>query len=194
MAESTTAAPDQENWPLCRKYLLLKFETLRVPIKDGGTVSDRTSRWAFGVLSNGESELLGVWPEPSPSGLPWDTVFEDLSARGVERIQFVLSDEPTASQISLSTAYPGAVAMPSSKAEHAQALSRRLRPTKAAMRNLQAHVERAIHRHSPFSDAAEATNFVMAALLRVDRKRERASRTVSLFARKPIRGSRTASL
>ena len=192
--ELMSGASEQLRMPLCSRYFLARFETFRVRINEDGDLSGRTLRWAFGVLSNGESEVLGVWPEPSRCRLPWEAVFGDLFDRGVESIQFVLSDEPIASQISLSTAYPSAVTVPSSRSEHTQSLHRRLRATDAAMRHLQDQAERAIHRHGPFRDAAEATKFVTAALSRAERRREHAGLEVNLIARKAARASRTASL
>ncbi|MBE0546400.1 MAG: transposase [Rubrivivax sp.] len=81
--------------PLCCQYLVLHFEALSVPVGEEGAAHDRTVHWPVGVLADGQCELLGAWFDPVSGATGWEEVFEDLKVRGVEKIRFVVGDEPS---------------------------------------------------------------------------------------------------
>lgn len=99
--------------PLCRTYLLLLFETLSLQVNDGGPACVRALRWAFGVLPDGQHEVLGAWLAPEAQEAGWQEVFEDIKVRGVEKIGFVASNEPATVHAVVRAVYPSATSLPS---------------------------------------------------------------------------------
>jgi transposase-like protein len=97
--------------PLCCRYLLVLFETLSIQVEEGGVVRDRTLRWAFGVLADGQHEVLGAWLGPEAGEATWQEVFDDIKVRGVENIGFVASSEPATVHPVLRAAYPSATSL-----------------------------------------------------------------------------------
>jgi putative transposase len=70
------------------------------------------ARCALGVLADGQCEMLGAWPASRSGAADWCKVLEDLRLRGVERIRFVVCDEPAAMQEALRSVFPGATVVP----------------------------------------------------------------------------------
>ena len=68
--------------PLCSRYVLAEFKTLRLPVRVGEVVTGATWRWAHGLFRQNEYEVLGAWP-PQASH---EQVARDLHERGVERV------------------------------------------------------------------------------------------------------------
>jgi len=110
---SATARP--ELWSahlLCRHYVAVHFS--QVSLARGNDVErEPVQHWAFGVLSDGQSEELGAWPQDRSGAMNWLRVFGDLKVRGVERIRFALSGDLASFREDLRAAFPGATALPS---------------------------------------------------------------------------------
>lgn len=49
--------------------------------------------WVIGIREDGYREHLGVWTGPSESQRSWVAVFRDLTQRGLEGVEHVVSDE-----------------------------------------------------------------------------------------------------
>lgn len=97
---------------LCRRYVAVYFS--RVSLSRGSDVErEPVQHWALGVLSDGQSEALGAWPQDRSGAMNWPRVFDDLKVRGVERIQFALSGDLAGFREDLRAAFPGATALPS---------------------------------------------------------------------------------
>jgi putative transposase len=88
---------DLEVWrtrPLTAKsypYLVVDAHVERV--RREGQVRSTAVLWVIGVGADGYREHLGVWLNPSETGLGWRRVFEQLLQRGLTGVQYVVSDE-----------------------------------------------------------------------------------------------------
>lgn len=95
--------------PLCCRYLVVRFEALSIQVPKEGIARDLTTCWALGTLADGQREVLGVWLESLPGVIDSQKVFDDLKARGVERIRFVATTEPAVARVT----HRGATVLPS---------------------------------------------------------------------------------
>jgi transposase-like protein len=88
---------DLEVWrtrPLTAKaypYLVVDAHVERV--RREGQVRSTAVLWVIGIGADGYREHLGVWLNPTESGLGWRRVFEQLLQRGLAGVQYVVSDE-----------------------------------------------------------------------------------------------------
>ena len=94
--------------PLCTRYLLVLFETQRMGMALDDAPCKHAVSWAFGMHADGQGEVLGVWPGTAVGADPWREAIDDLSERGVQRIDFAGGDE----SIDISAAYPGVTVLP----------------------------------------------------------------------------------
>ena len=181
--------------PLCRRYCLVRFEALPVQSEKDGVVSSGTVLWAFGVLSDGQYEVLGAWPVSEPATTGWAGVFDDLQSRGVERIGSVVSGETSLDAAALRRAYPSAASLEASPAatpvsrarpavsQRSDAAGPQCRPpvrgslpqrivqaSDCAVQRLQACVALTVARHGPFSNLEAARSFVIGDLRLAERK------------------------
>lgn len=188
MNNQLTGANERRGWPLCRSYPLVLFKSVSVALNTDDRISPgRRSRWALGVLPDGDNEVLGAWTPPQSDGPAWNQMFEELAHRGVERIGFVVAAGLAAAEPALRDVYPRAIVLPSDMEEGALILRastrtpvpsfamsagsfRKLAAAHEAAQNLQRLVCRAIGRHGPFSGPTDATAFVLDRLHRAAQK------------------------
>ncbi|MCC9596431.1 MULTISPECIES: transposase [unclassified Rubrivivax] len=104
------SAPWQEL--LCRSYVAVFFHGAEHLGKDGDSWPPVLS-WAFGALGNGDAAVIGMWAEGASCETVWFRALADLKARGLERIRFAVTDDPTAFGEDLQTQFPGALSLPS---------------------------------------------------------------------------------
>ena len=182
--------------PLCCKYLVVHFESLLVQVQSDAPVRDRTLQWAYGVVADGRSEVLGAWLNPCVGAESWKTVFDDLKTRGVEGIRFVFSKEQTGLHSALVTAYPSAKVLPCAESSVRQArgplggadgevaldgrdmpavdsdasprLKRVLQRCEVAVRQLHHSLRRAVVRQPCFADQEAAASLVVGLLERAE--------------------------
>lgn len=181
--------------PLCCRYSLVRFGHLPVQSEDVDDASFNSVMWALGVLSGGQYEVLGACPVPEPFTTEWASVFEDLRARGVERIDAVVGDELGIDTVALRKAYPSAAALgvlpaarsvsssntapsrrvvaPGSRSITRGRVSRHQRLVRASddlVCRLQARAALAMGRHGPFSTYEAALSFANDKLRQAERK------------------------
>ncbi|MGH7718258.1 MAG: IS256 family transposase [Steroidobacteraceae bacterium] len=72
-------------------YLVVDAHVERV--RREGQVRSTAVLWVIGVGADGYREHLGVWLNPTETGLGWRRVFELLLQRGLSGVQYVVSDE-----------------------------------------------------------------------------------------------------
>lgn len=72
-------------------YLVVDAHVERV--RREGQVRSTAALWVIGIGADGYREHLGVWLNPSESGLAWRRVFEQLVQRGLTGVQYIVSDE-----------------------------------------------------------------------------------------------------
>lgn len=73
------------------RYLVVDahYEKVRV----GGRVRSSAVLWVVGINEDGYREHLGVWLGGSESRESWSRVFQDLVQRGLDGVEYVVSDE-----------------------------------------------------------------------------------------------------
>jgi hypothetical protein len=178
--------------PLCRRYCLVRFETLHVQTAKGGVASFGTVLWAFGFPSGAEYEVLGAWPVRESTATRWKEVFADLQLRGVERIGAVVGVEPTtcaaavlpedSRAVSIETTQPLAclradvsrrwrAADLRCRTPVRESLRQQIVPaSESAAQRLSSRASKAIGRHGAFSSLDEACSFVIGELRRAERR------------------------
>ena len=72
-------------------YLIIDAYVERV--RREGAVRNTAVLWVIGIDADGYREHLGVWLGASESAASWRTVCEDLVARGLHGVQYIVSDE-----------------------------------------------------------------------------------------------------
>jgi transposase-like protein len=77
---------DEHQWP----YLIIdaRYEKVRV----AGRVRSQAVLVVAGITDEGRRELLGFWTGDSESEATWSEVFMDLKRRGLEGVEWVVSD------------------------------------------------------------------------------------------------------
>lgn len=104
---------DLEVWrtrPLSAKaypYLVVDAHVERV--RREGQVRSTAVLWVIGVGADGYREHLGVWLNPTESGLGWRRVFEQLLQRGLTGVPYVVSDEHAGLVDAIHRFFPDAV-------------------------------------------------------------------------------------
>lgn len=83
-----------QTWPLCCRYAVVHFDTLRVETLEAGVVRDKAIRLALGMHVESGHEVLGLWLEQNAGPPFWREVCEQLKLRGVERMRIVMADGP----------------------------------------------------------------------------------------------------
>lgn len=97
---------------LCRRYFAVYFN--QVPeARIAKAERPAVQHWAFGLLNNGESEVLGTWPQGASDPARWHGHFDDLKQRGVERVAFALSGDLMGFREGLRARFHGALGLPS---------------------------------------------------------------------------------
>jgi len=181
---------------LCCRYSLVRFERLPVPSEQVDVAPfGNNVLWALGVLSDGQYEVLGAWPVPEPPTTEWVEVFEDLRARGVERIGAVIGGDLDMDPVAVRMVYPGAASLVVSAAATPVARTHtklsqgvataglRSRPSgrvplhqrlaqasNDAVRRMQTSALLAIARHGPFRKFEAAQSFAIDKLRYAERK------------------------
>lgn len=87
-----------EDLPLCRSYVCVFFNPISARVGSEAGSRREQRLWAIGVLYDGQPDYLGSWPACSPKDSQWLAIAENLQARGVERIRFVIGPDPTEMQ------------------------------------------------------------------------------------------------
>jgi len=90
MTKTLTGLDSWVPMALCCHYASAQFEALHVQLLEpDGTECDQPVNWAVGVLSESDWEALGAWPGAAFGCAFWQGVWEDLDARGADRISLM---------------------------------------------------------------------------------------------------------
>ena len=76
-----------------QKYPYLVVDAHFEKVRREGRVLSTAVLWVIGISETGYREHLGVWTGPSESRESWVRVFRDLTQRGIEGVEYVVSDE-----------------------------------------------------------------------------------------------------
>ncbi|HEY0955490.1 MAG TPA: transposase [Roseateles sp.] len=154
---------------LCRRYLVVRFDTLRVPTRHQESIADVQWHWAIGLFTDGQFEVLGAWRDEG-AATP-RRIATDLHHRGVERIKALAgADGLTAA---MGCFRPQACRRSTAELTEASALGPRMRQavhwTDTAAQRLQDRMQRVVRNHGPFDDDAAAADVIAQAFQRTDR-------------------------
>ena len=100
---------EAQSLPLCRRYVWVRFDAVEMYVWEARRQQVLQVHWALGGLADGQCELLGAWQQDSLPSMNWQVVFDELEARGVERIRFVFLSK----QSMPPAAYPGGATLAS---------------------------------------------------------------------------------
>lgn len=75
------------------RYPYLVVDAHQEKVRREGRVLSTAVLWVIGIRDDGYREHLGVWTGPSESRQSWVAVFRDLTQRGLEGVEYVVSDE-----------------------------------------------------------------------------------------------------
>ncbi|MCA2990262.1 IS256 family transposase [Gemmatimonas sp.] len=103
LATWRTRPVDAQAYP----YLVIDAHYER--IRREGQVLSTAVLWVLGVAASGHREYLGVWLGNAESATTWGTVFQDLHARGLHGVQYVVSDEHAGLKGAVQRFFPDAV-------------------------------------------------------------------------------------
>jgi hypothetical protein len=199
----STRLDSQAGWegrPLCCRYVLVHFAAQPIQARTGSAARGWTVTWALGAMRDEQPEAVGVWKHPIDGVLDWRSVFDDLAARGVERIRYAANLDAAAAQTTfpdltvLSTAgsEPGELDVAAGQADQmstgmrragggrhcdANGLPRRgqqlARRVDQAAQLLQRGLSQAATRHGPFESGLVAAAFVEAWLANAELRQRR---------------------
>lgn len=128
--------------PLCRQYFYGYFIAVQVSSGNSGASQKVAIHAGLGCRDDGEFELLGVWSRAGIGLEPQPAIFEELKARGVERIRFVVWDAQSPSVDAAREMPFGATTLPSLAqvvaASIEQVVPRHRRKVAAALRGMAA--------------------------------------------------------
>jgi putative transposase len=77
-------------------------------VRRDGRVRSTAVLWVMGVREDGYREHLGIWLGGTESEKTWGRVFQDLLARGLRGVRYIVSDEHAGLREALTRAFPGA--------------------------------------------------------------------------------------
>jgi transposase-like protein len=112
-----------ERIPLCGSYSAVHLEVCLARVAGHSSSAECPLRWAVGMVPDGQTEVLGVWPEMALQGCRQNLVAKDLLMRGVRRVGLLISGTSTDSGDALRRAFPHAADAPSFHAVAALAQS-----------------------------------------------------------------------
>lgn len=166
----------QARWltrPLCRRYVVSVFESATVQCRDGGAVRRLEVEWAFGWLSDGECEPLGVWIKSEPERDYEAALTADLKRRGVEWLWAVIGCKHEHLVAAFMSRTPR-TSVERILAQAQGASERRGLPFPTLItEQIRESVNRAVRRHGAFDSHATALDFIAIALQRAERRLDR---------------------
>ena len=156
--------------PLCRRYILVRFELTAVRIHQSRAQREEFAHWALAEHPDGGREVVGVWLATERHA-SWSRIAQDLRARGVEQIDSLegLSEPGATSRAAIGERRSGGVLpsigmVPRSTAR----LARASRSTRGATTELSARLKRSVARHGPFGSRELAEHFLKRILWRFE--------------------------
>jgi putative transposase len=92
--------------PLDEVYPILYMDALRVKVRDGGHVVNKSIHVAMGVNMEGHKEILGLWTAQNEGAKFWLQVLTDIQNRGVKDIFIACVDGLKGFPETIETVYP----------------------------------------------------------------------------------------
>ena len=104
--------PTLQQWqsrPLSPVYSIVYIDGLRLKIRDGGRVREKTAFAVMGIDLAGKKDILGLWIFESETSKYWMRVLTELKNRGVRDILILTSDGLSGIQEAVSAVFPETV-------------------------------------------------------------------------------------
>jgi len=154
---------------LCCRYLVVRFDRLRLPMRHEGAIAKVDWHWALGFFTDGRFEVVGAWRDEGA-----DTphrVAQDLHDRGIEWIKALAGEDSLVS--AMDRFRPRACRQSTTELALSGAFGPRMRQairwTEIAAQQLQGRMQTAARKHGPFDDNDAAADFIAQAFQRADR-------------------------
>jgi hypothetical protein len=200
MADSVEPGRRWDGLPLCCRYRLVHFAVQPIRVRASTAAHNWSVRWALGAMSDGQPEVVGVWPHSIEGVLNWREVFDELAARGVQRIRYAVHVDPAAALaafpdlkvINSTRPEPGVLDAAAEQrdsmttemrraggggrcaaSEVPQRVRQLARRVEAAAQLLQRGLGQAATRHGPFESGSVAAAFVEAWLTSAEHRQRR---------------------
>jgi len=154
---------------LCCRYVVVRFDRLRVPMLEEGAVVPVHWRWALGCFTGGEFEVLGAWRDDGAGTA--SRVATDLHDRGLERVGALAADDDLI--LELAGFRPRVCRNTTAQLIDSGALGSRMRRavrwTEVAGEHLQTRMSVSARRHGPFVDEPAVAAFMARSFQRAHR-------------------------
>lgn len=154
---------------LCCRYLVVRFDRLRVPTRQEEAIVNAEWHWALGFFTDGQFQVLGAWRDEG-AATP-QRIATDLHDRGIERIKALAGEDSLTG--AMGRLRPKVCGRSTSELAERGAFGARmlgnLRWTETAAQRLQRRMQGALKNHGPFDDDAAAADFLAQAFQRADR-------------------------
>ncbi|MCS4054081.1 transposase-like protein [Salinibacter ruber] len=95
--------------PLEEEYPFLLADAMQIDVRRQGAVRSTTATVVVGISEEGYREILGFKIALSETGESWKELFEDLKARGLQRVELATSDAHEGLEAALRSAFPGCI-------------------------------------------------------------------------------------
>lgn len=154
---------------LCCRYLVVRFDRLRIPMRHEGPSSTVEWHWALGLFTDGRFEVLGAWRDEG-AATP-QRIAGVLHDRGIERIKALAGDDNL--MAAMGGFRPKVCRSTVAELAECRAFGPRMRQairwTDSAAQRLQDRMQRVARNQFPFADDAAAADFIARAFQRADR-------------------------
>lgn len=154
---------------LCCRYLVVRFDKLRIPMRHEGSTTVAEWHWALGLFTDGGFEVLGAWRDEGAATA--QRIASDLHDRGIERIKALAGDDSLVA--AMGHLHPKVSRQSMAELAKCSAFGPRMRQairwTDAAALRLQDRMQRVARNHGSFADDAAAADFIAQAFQRADR-------------------------
>lgn len=95
--------------PLHACYPIVYLDAIHYKVRESGHVISKAIYTCYGVNSDGERDILGLYLEESEGARNWGLFLEDLKRRGVEEVLFFCVDGLTGFKEVIENVYPRAI-------------------------------------------------------------------------------------
>jgi len=95
--------------PLEEEYPFLVADAMQINVRRQGAVRSTTAMIVVGISEDGYREILGFKIALRETGESWKELFEDLKERGLQNVEYAVSDAHDGLKKALRTSFPGCI-------------------------------------------------------------------------------------
>jgi len=95
--------------PLEEEYPFLVADAMQIDVRRQGAVRSTTAMIVVGISEEGYREILGFKIALRETGESWKELFEDLKERGLQNVEYAVSDAHEGLKKALRTSFPGCI-------------------------------------------------------------------------------------